>query len=462
MGMKRIAFILLFLLPMVLAAQIKPSYRQLKVYEGVYKYINNSTLKIAASPKDTTLYAIINQSCYPLKAFGTDTFKNGSGDVVLFLKDAKNAVRGYTIHKDTFALVTKKVFFPKEMWYARTDKKVYTYSTPKQLKDGLKTGSIENSGLDKALLTQMADKLIGGEYANVHSVLIIKDNKLVFEEYFYEYGRDSLHELRSATKSLVSALTGIAIQKGIIKSVEEKVLPFFPEYKIENNSAEKQSITLKNLLTNQSGLDCDISNSKSAGNETEMDYSDDWVQFTLNLPMAEAPGGKGMYCSGNPVTVGRIIEKASGMTLPDFARQHLFVPLGISSYKWNFKPAKENAEDFCQVYLKPRDMAKFGLMYLNGGKWNGNQVVPKDWVTDSFSKHSVIQGVEYGYLWWLKYLEVNGTRYYSKGAQGNGGQRICVYPEQNMVVVITGGNYNSQSPADELMAKYILPAFNKK
>jgi CubicO group peptidase (beta-lactamase class C family) len=209
-------------------------------------------------------------------------------------------------------------------------------------------------------------------------------------------------------------------------------------------------------------LDCDISDSKSVGNETVMDYSDDWVKFTLDLPMIDAPGGIGRYCSGNPVTLGRIVEKTAKMPLLDFAEKNLFAPLGFKNYKWNFKPDKSSAENYCQIYLTPREMAKFGLLYLNNGNWKGKQIISSDFVKQSFEKHSTIQGVDYGYLWWLKYLDAGETRYYTKAAQGNGGQRIYILQEQNMVAVITGGNYNSQSPSDELMKKYILPAFNKK
>ena len=226
-------------------------------------------------------------------------------------------------------------------------------------------------------------------------------------------------------------------------------------------SDAKQRITIEDLLTNQTGLDCDISNEKSEGNETKMDYSDDWVRFTLDLPMIDTPGGKGMYCSGNPVTLGRIIEKATKMPLPDFAVKNLFAPLGVDRFHWNFHPDKSNAEDYCQLYLRPRDMAKFGLLYLDKGLWNGQQVVSSDWVTQSVEKHSVVQGVNYGYLWWLKYLDADGVRYYGVAAQGNGGQKIYIWEQQNMVTVITGGNYNVKSPSDELISKFILPAFNR-
>lgn len=308
----------------------------------------------------------------------------------------------------------------------------------------------------------MMQKIVEGKYPNVHSILIIKDGKLVFEEYFYEHNKNKLHELRSATKSFISALTGIAIDKGFIKSKNEIVLSYFPEYTFENNSDAKKKITIENLLTNQSGLDCDVSNPKSVGNETTMNNTDDWVKFTLDLPMSDSAGGKGMYCSGNPVTIGRIIEKSTKQTIPEFAKQNLFNPLSIKNFVWNFKPDKSSVETFTQVYLTSRDMAKFGLLYLDKGNWKGKQIISKEWVNQSLQKYSVVQGVNYGYLWWNKYLDANGVRYYSYAAQGNGGQKIYIWQDQNMVTVITGGNYNSQSPSDELIKKYILPSFNKK
>jgi CubicO group peptidase (beta-lactamase class C family) len=383
---------------------------------------------------------------------------------VQFFRSQSDQVAGYITGKDSFKLLNKNVSFPEAMWYPRLEKSENSnlYNVPENLNDGLQTGDVVNSGLDKVLLKEMMKKIIDGAYPNVHSVLIIKDGKLVFEEYFYEYNKDSLQELRSATKSFVSALIGIAIEKGFIKSVDATVLPYFPEYTIQNNTEAKKQITIENLLTNQSGLDCDISNYKSEGNETKMDYSDDWVQFTLDLPMIDKPGGKGMYCSGNPITLGRIVEKTTNTPLPVFASENLFTPLGITYFKWNFKPEKANAEDYCQLYLRPRDMAKFGLLYLQNGRWNDQQIIGLDWVKQSLDKHSIVQGVDYGYLWWLKYLDANGVKYYGKAAQGNGGQKIYIWQEQNMVTVITGGNYNTQSPSDELIRKYILPAFNKK
>lgn len=443
----------------------KVTYAQLKAYEGLYEYVNNSTLKISASPIDTTLVCIINESRYPLTAIAKDLFLNSSKDSVLFFRNKMNQVAGYIAGKDTFKLLLQQLNFPETMWYPKlinTKNYQYNYHQPENDHDGLSTGNLDNTGLDKALLNEMMQKIVEGKYPNVHSILIIKDGKLVFEEYFYEHNKNKLHELRSATKSFISALTGIAIDKGFIKSKNETVLSYFPEYTFENISDAKKKITIENLLTNQSGLDCDVSNPESVGNETTMNNSDDWVKFTLDLPMSDSAGGKGMYCSGNPITLGRIIEKATKQTVPKFAKQNLFDPLGIKKYVWNFKTNKSSVETFCQVYLTSRDMAKFGLLYLDKGNWKGKQIISKEWVNQSLKKYSVVQGVNYGYLWWNKYLDANGVRYYSFAAQGNGGQKIYIWQEHNMVTVITGGNYNSQSPSDELIKKYILPAFNKQ
>jgi len=468
--MKNIFFTaLLIFTTTVLSAQkhYAITYDQLKEYEAVYEYFNHATIKIAASPVDTILYGIINQSSYALRPFDKDVFTNNLGQRTRFLRNNANVIDGYVTGKDTFKLITRNVSFPEQMWYPRNRADLvnyhYKYNIPPALSDGLPTGDAAKAGLDTALLTIMMNKIVTAKYLNVHSVLIIKDGKLVFEEYFYNYGRDSLQEQRSATKSAVSALTGIAIHQGFIKSVNEKVLPYFPEYQFNNNSELKQRITLKDLLSNQSGLNYDEAYDKAVGNENEMSYTDDWIKYTLDLPMLDTPGTKGRYASGNPITMARIIEKATHMSLHDFAVKNLYGPMGITNFKWNFTPDKRGAENYGEVFLRPRDMAKFGLLYLNNGIWNKQQVVPAEWVKESTSKHSVVQGVDYGYLWWLKYLDADGgVRYNSFAAQGNGGQKIYVFKQQQLVVVITGGNYNTQSPSNELVKKYILPAFNKK
>jgi CubicO group peptidase (beta-lactamase class C family) len=434
-------------------------------FQGRYEYLSHTTLELVASPRDGLLYAIIAGSRYPLYPIGPDAFRNASQDTVRFQRDAKGSVISYSAGHQRFHLLARHVQFPTQMWYPRPVEAAhsftYRYTAPPKTADGLPVGTLAGTGLNPNLLAKMVTKIVDGTYPNVHSVLIIKDGKLVFEEYFYEYDRESLHPLRSATKSIVSALTGLAVAQGVIPNVQAPVVGFFPEYALQHPSPLKQAITVQDLLTNQSGLDYDITDPKAAGSEEAMDNSPDWVKYTLDLPMREAPGTVGRYNSGNPITLGRLVEKQAHQPLPEFARQHLFGPLGITRFNWRFQPDSSSAETFCQVSLRSRDMAKFGLLYLDQGRWQGRQVVPTNWVTASLTKHSVVQNVDYGYLWWLKYLDANGTRYHGAMAQGNGGQRISVWPQQHLVVVVTGGNYNQQSPSDELIAKYILAAFNQ-
>ena len=192
-----------------------------------------------------------------------------------------------------------------------------------------------------------------------------------------------------------------------------------------------------------------------------MNASPDWVQFILDLPMVEPPGKTGRYCTGGVILLGRIVEKASGKRLPDFAAENLFGKLGITNYRWNFKPDSSSFDDVCQLHMRPRDMAKLGLLYMNEGQWKGRQIISREWVKASLSKHSVVRGTDYGYLWWRQWLGVNGTRMDGVAAKGNGGQRIYLWPSLDLLVVITGGSYNEQSPSDEIQIKYILPAAMK-
>lgn len=439
------------------------SFRDLKEYEGTYEYVNNSRLQLAASPKDDLLYAIINEVRYPLKNVDKDNFLDVQNTKVVFERNTLNQITGYRVGSDFFKLLSKENF-PVEMWYSRYvngGKFAYEYKNPEKLNDGLSVGSIKNTTLDSSLIKQMVEKIADETYKNVHGVLIVKDDKLIVEEYFYEYDQSKLHQLRSTTKSFISALVGIAIDKKLIKSKDETVLSFFPEHEVKNPSEEKKKITIENLLTNQSGLECDDDNPKSAGNEMKMGISPDWVKFTLDLPMTDRPGNKGKYCSGGVIVLGRIVEKATGKPLKDFARKYLFEPLKISNFEWNFKPDRSSAETFCQLYLSPRSMAKFGQLYLNDGKYGGKQIISNEWIKQSLAKHSVVNDTDYGYLWWRPWFNVNGKRADGIAAKGFGGQRIYLRPDLNLMVVITGGNYNGNSPSDSMLINYILPPFVK-
>jgi CubicO group peptidase (beta-lactamase class C family) len=146
----------------------------------------------------------------------------------------------------------------------------------------------------------------------------------------------------------------------------------------------------------------------------------DWVKYILDLPMIDKPGNEARYCSGGVMTLARIIEKASGKSLYEFAKENLFNPLGANFYKWNFKPDSSEMNSFGQLYIRPRDMAKFGLLYLNQGKWNGKQVISEGWVQETLATHTILRNTGYGYLWWHPWLMINGSRQKNCG-KGNGG-----------------------------------------
>lgn len=438
---------------------VTSAYPELKEYEGLYEYLNNTRLRMAASPIDNKLYAVIGDSKYLLNAVRKDVFVDRTNAEVLFERGPSQKVIGWRYPgKDTERLymridmesVSEKLWYPRFPVVANFD---YQYQMPKAIRSGLPVVDLRGMGLNEAPIAQMMNKIVDGTYKDVDSVLIIKDGKLVLEEYFYQYDQERLHEQRSATKSIVSALVGIAIDKGFIKNAQQTALDFFPEYELENLTDDKKKITIKDLLTGQSGLDCDDWNPSSPGQEQKMYASEDWAKFILNLPMAGLPGSHASYCTGGVITLGRIVEKATGKKLADFADSVLFKPLGITQFGWDF-----NIETSGMLKLTPLDMAKFGLLYLNGGRYGGQQIISETWVKASLTKHSAIGGINYGYLWWLEPLNAEGKNVDGMAAKGNGGQRIYIFPELNAVAVITGSNYNRESPSTTLLRKYVLPS----
>ena len=411
---------------------------------------------------------------YPLEAVAkADTFTNVAGNRVIFTRDESGRVSGYRLPDNTaseseaedqiFQRLSVGGDFSTEMWYprlaAREPGYEYRYTVPDDFRDGLPVGSIHATDLDTARINAMIRGIIDQTYPDVHSILLVKDGHLVLEEYFYEYDRETPHQLRSATKSVVSALVGTAIDQGLIESTDSRVLPnFTSEYdSINHLTPEKEKITIDDLLTHQSGLACDDWNPDSPGNEVRMGQTGDWVKFILDLPMAAKPGTEAKYCSGGTVVLGRLVEKAAGIPLEAFAERHLFEPLGIEEHKWRFEPDSSSSETFTQLYLRPRDMAKFGLLFSNGGRWDGREVISEGWIRKSTASQATVGDTDYGYLWWRPYLHVRGGHRNAIAAQGNGGQEIYLWPELDMVAVLTGGNYNQSSPTNRLFINHILP-----
>jgi CubicO group peptidase (beta-lactamase class C family) len=308
--------------------------------------------------------------------------------------------------------------------------------------EGWKTSTPEQQGLSAATLAKIFER-IGQEHLKVHSLLIIRHGSLVSETYFEDFQADTQHEVFSCTKSVISALVGIAIQQGYIDSVQHPVLDYFPERTIAHNDARKQAMTLEHLLTMTSGLESD----------RDMGHSQDWVQFMLDQPMVAEPGVKFDYNSGNTHLLSAILQKTTGMRPEEFAQANLFAPLGITHVTWDTDPSGLNIGGW-GLRMTPRDMAKFGYLYLHGGEWNGQQVVPANWVKMATQRHiDTDDGRGYGYAWWQ--LSFGGY-----AALGYGGQQILVFPERDMIVVFTSQSY---PPEDEkqlwrLVDEFIIPA----
>jgi len=307
-------------------------------------------------------------------------------------------------------------------------------------------------------------RVVDGTYKDLHGILVHRAGRLVIEEYFYEYDRDRVHQMRSASKSVVSTLVGIAIDRGVLSGDGELVLKRLPYEAYANADPRKGRLTLRDLLTMRSGLACNDWDGSSPGNESRVYQSQDWVKFVLDLPMVEPPGTHGQYCSGNVAVAGRMVERATGTTLPSFAQQQLFTPLGIDAarVRWNYTLSASNAATFAQLYLRPRDMLKLGVLFQQRGRWQGRQIVSREWVERSTARWSVVGDQDYGYFWWHQWADValpgGNRRVDMVVATGNGGQKIYLVPSLDLVVVMTGGNYNAQSPAMAIMAKELLPA----
>lgn len=317
--------------------------------------------------------------------------------------------------------------------------------------DGWPVSTPEAQGMQSQMLADMLEVIEKNRY-NVDSVLIVRNGHIVLDAYFHPFSKGLRHPIHSCTKSIVSALFGIAIDKGFIKSLDQPVLDFFPDKTIANMDDNKKAMTLEHLLMMASGLDCQDSYLYDWRGLIEMKDSEDWAQFVLDLPMIGPPGESFEYCNGVTYLLSVIIQKTTKMKTLDFARKHLFNPLGITEIVWEQSPQGVDV-GFGAMWLKPHDMAKIGWLYLNKGRWGREQIVPAAWVEASTRGHiEAHPGDRYGYHWWVR----NDGNY---AAVGYKGQFIFVERDKNMVVVFTGdlpgGTFFIPM---ELGQKYIIPA----
>ncbi|MFP2997795.1 serine hydrolase [Spongiivirga sp. MCCC 1A20706] len=337
-------------------------------------------------------------------------------------------------------------------------------NTPKDLNDGWNTSSITDYGIDKAGLERLIDSIQANTLVNTHSVLIAKDNKLVFESYFDGHNANIPHDLRSASKSISSAMIGIAIDDGVIKSVDEKLYDFIPANYQYTKDDKKSDITLKDLLTMSGGLDVNNLASEDYYQNPMRNKGKKWLQSVLEAPMVKTPGTYADYGSANPFLLGVYLNERLDMPMEQYMHQKLFEPLGITNYINQTDDSMVIPYFGGGMLLTSRDLLKFGQLFLNKGHWNGKQLISEKWIAESFQKHMRLQDVRdknhYGYLWWHDTYVVNGKPIEAVEARGAGGQFIFILPELESVVVITSGNFRNRkgNQARDILRDYILPA----
>ena len=353
------------------------------------------------------------------------------------------------MHRTLVALITLAVL-GSPSGAARAQ--LYDHILPRDRGDGWAVGTLHEVGLDPEQVKDVITAVgYGHGTSDLRSILAARRGKLVVEQYLNSYAVETIHDVRSAGKTFTGALVGIAIDQGLIASTDVKVLDVFDRVtEVRNPGNGKEDLTLEHLLNMTSGLEADANDARTAGNELHLKEADDFVRFVLDLPMSFPPGEKYVYNSAAAYLAGAAVEEASGMTLSDFADEHLFGPLGIHQYFWTKGP-KNTTYGMGGLYLTARDFAKLGQLYLDDGQWNGRQVVSQDWVRSSLESRFEVQGppflqTGYGRLWLVAKRTVFGRPFEVFFASGNGGNVVAIVPELELVVAVQQSAYGRGYP----------------
>jgi CubicO group peptidase (beta-lactamase class C family) len=340
--------------------------------------------------------------------------------------------------------------------------------SPTNLRDGLPVAAPANAGLDVGPLTGLKAAVAKGDYPKTTSVLVVRDGKLVYEAYFGEGGPELLNDTRSATKSLTALAIGAAIGDGQIPSQHAPAFPYLGELRpFQNDGPDKEAITIEDLLTMSSALDCNDDDDKSPGNEDNMHPQSNWSRWAADLPTMEsyrrdASGfGPWRYCTTGAFLLGQILQRATHEPADQYVEKTILLPLGITKWQWPHSPSGETMTGG-GLRLRSRDLAKIAAMVTDGGRWSGRQVVPKAWVDAALSIHrKAYSDTNYGYLFWQRDYATPCGRLQGWYMAGNGGNAIVILRDLRTAIVVTRMNYNSRGMHEEtlgLLERYVLPA----
>lgn len=302
--------------------------------------------------------------------------------------------------------------------------------------------SLEDAGFNRDSINALDDYIANYEQNDFKGMVVIKDHKIVIE---YRYGhteRADINDIRSAGKSFTALLLGIAIEEGLVESIEQDVYSFFPKEKYPNVHKDYKKIKIKHLLDMSSGLNADSDDWKTPGNAGQWMGKDEWVQYLLGIPLVKEPGKQWVYADINAALIGAIIEEKSGMSLNDFAKKRVFVPLGIKKYYWYTNPANQTVAAGT-LYLSTLDFAKLGVLVANEGKWVDTQIIPNDYIQKLINSKSfdIYEIWSYGMLWYKNQGTINGKKVDYLWASGNGGNHLVVVPEEELVIALTSTAY---------------------
>ncbi len=318
---------------------------------------------------------------------------------------------------------------------------------------------------DKKKIEELNKSIAQNEFKKITSILVIKEGKLLIEEYFNNANRTTLHDTRSVGKSFTSALMGIAIKDGYIKNEKLSLQSFYNLKQFANYSQTKDSVMIQDLLKMSSSFYGSDSKDDSPGNEENMYPTDDWVKFALDLPMdsSKTNGKQWDYFTAGVVLLGDILNKSVPEGLEKYADKKLFAPLGIKKYQWQYTP-QQVVNTAGGLQMSSLSFAKFGQLYQNKGRWNGQEILPAKWVEETLTKHLPIPEREnefYGYLFWNKTFTINGKNYETFYCAGNGGSKIYIFKNIPITIVVTAKAYNkpyAHPQVDKIIENYILPS----